>query len=79
MSRRIKICAETPLPGLKAWYPIKTSVDSIYQLKYHLTHDLAILVESKVKRGDIDLQIDGFDLLDGSSIDILDLDKDILA
>jgi len=79
MTRRIKICTESPLPLVKAWYPLKPSIDTIYQLKYGLTHDLAILVQNNHKRSDIELQIEGFDLLDGSSVDILDLEKDVLT
>ena len=79
MTRRIKICTESPLPVVKAWYPLKQSIDTIYQLKYGLTHDLAVLVNNKHKRSDIDLQVEGFDLLDGSSVEILDLEKDVLT
>jgi hypothetical protein len=76
--RRIKVCTEPPLPPLRAWYPIKDTVETVYQLKYSLTHDLAILVQSGHRRSDIGLEIDGFDLLDGSSVDILNLETDVL-
>lgn len=76
--RRIKLCTTAPLPSLKAWYPIKDSVETIYQLKYNLVHDLATLVKGGHRRSDIGLQIDGFDLLDGSSISILNLESDVL-
>lgn len=76
--RRIKICTESPLPPLKAWFPIKDTIDTVYQLKYSLTHDLAVLVQGGHKRNDIDLEIDGFGLLDGSSVTILNFDTDVL-
>jgi hypothetical protein len=76
--RRIKISTEAPLPSLKAWYPIKDTIETVYQLKYSLVHDLAIMVEGGYKRSDVVLQIDGFDLLDGSSITILNSETDVL-
>ncbi|KAG7531599.1 hypothetical protein FFLO_04258 [Filobasidium floriforme] len=77
--RRIKISTEAPLPSLKAWYPIKDTIETVYQLKYSLVHDLAIMVEGGYKRSDVVLQIDGFDLLDGSSITILNSETDVLS
>lgn len=80
--RRVRIQTAEPLPALKAWYPLPApsadadacpNTTSVATLKQRICRDLGI------QGSNIDLEVDGFALLDTLPYEsIVDIEKDIL-
>ncbi|KAF8655187.1 hypothetical protein AX16_003219 [Volvariella volvacea WC 439] len=70
---RIRIQTTSPLPELKAWFipeasPTNPTIDS---LKAYLCTKLPILQNARVAGPDLVLSLEGFELLDGTPMDVI--------
>lgn len=88
---RIRISLQPPLPLVKAWFLIPTTVTTIQDLKIALSDGLPQLhspvsltgksSDAKRRRDAVHkilLEVDGFELLDTSEIAVLMEDRDVV-
>lgn len=78
---RIRVSVLAPLPPLKAWFLIPaptTECFTIIDLKSYLIRQLPFSLDCVSKPEDLRLEVDEFELLDGSKFEILNGEKDIL-
>ncbi|KAI0057745.1 hypothetical protein BV25DRAFT_1970353 [Artomyces pyxidatus] len=70
---RIRISSSSPLPDIKAWFSLgrDDGTFSIFALKEKLCATVHALREARVPEHEIALLLDGFELLDESSVDVL--------
>ena len=67
---RIKVESTPPLATFKAWFVV-SAASSVQDLKESLCSDIPVLHEQEVTANEITLVLDGFELLDSSSIDVV--------
>lgn len=75
---RIRLQSSSPLPPLKAWYLIPSTVTTIRDLKLALCSQLPMFKDMRIQPAHIMLEIDGFELLEESHIDLV-REGDILS
>ena len=81
---RVRLVTQHPLPPLKAWYPLPETTISEWGEKSPVIFDLkvtlikALLRESEHSAQDISLLVDGFELLNESTWDVIK-DGDLIA
>jgi hypothetical protein len=76
---RVRLETVPPLPTLKAWFPINDSPTSVSALKRSLCASLSALEKFGLKAGQLDIEIDGFALLDELPMEGLIKDGDLLT
>lgn len=73
---RIRISTFLPLPPLKAWYLLPSSVETIQDLKAQLVLDLPAF--KGVKPSSLAFEVDGFEVLGASRCEVLNEERDVL-
>ncbi|KAI0029686.1 hypothetical protein K488DRAFT_88503 [Vararia minispora EC-137] len=76
---RLRVSTESPLPDLKAWFPVRESRTTVLSLKKALCLDLAQLSEARVDAANLVLVLDGFELLDQSRVADVIRDGEIIS
>ena len=66
---RIKVECGPPLQPLKVWFVVPAAVSSVAELKNSLCAELSAL--NRVSSEDLVFSLDGFELIDSSSIDVV--------
>ncbi|WVF70213.1 hypothetical protein IAT40_005002 [Kwoniella sp. CBS 6097] len=69
---RIRIALLPPFAPNKIILPVPEDVKTISALKKYIVHSLAAVAEHATKGKDIVLEIDGFELLGGSGLDVIE-------
>ncbi|OCF37736.1 hypothetical protein I316_00863 [Kwoniella heveanensis BCC8398] len=69
---RIKIALLPPFAPNKVILPVPQEVDTISTLRKYIVKSLAVVAEHATKGRDIVLEIDGFELLGGSRVDVIE-------
>ena len=67
---RVKVECGPPLPQTKAWFVVPP-VATVADLKDTLCNSLPALVHAKTTSGGIALYLDGFELLDDSTVEVV--------
>lgn len=68
---RVRLSLLEPLPSSKVLLPVPNTISTIHDLKKHILKSLSTVATHAGKARDLALEIDGFELLGGSGIDIL--------
>ena len=74
---RVKVECTPPLPSTKAWF-IVPPVETVSDVKEALCYDLPGLQNAQTAPSQITLYLDGFELLDATSVDVV-RDGDLLT
>lgn len=73
---RIKLTTLPPLPASKSLFLLPSTTLTIHDLKLSLLAAVPALKGLKVE--DVELEIDGFGLLDGDSVEVVDAARDVI-
>jgi hypothetical protein len=68
---RVRVSLTTPFPASKVLLPVGDEVQTISQLKKHIYNSLSTVPPLVNGWRDLRLEIDGFELLGGSGVDVL--------
>jgi len=68
---RIRLQSFPPLPSLKAWFLIPPGVTNIRDLKLALCSQLSIFKDMRIEPAHIVLEMDGFEVLEESHVDLV--------
>lgn len=71
---RFRVATKPGLPFVKAWFTVKEGLhrtETVALLKKDLCSRIPALGDENVKAADIQLSIDGFDLLDSAELDVI--------
>ncbi|KAF8590267.1 hypothetical protein K439DRAFT_174719 [Ramaria rubella] len=71
MAKRIRLQLSAPLPTLRAWFLIHQNVTDIQSLKHTICTQLSALKDLEVSSDQLFLEMDDFELLEDTSIDLV--------
>lgn len=69
--RRIRLQSFAPLPSFRVWFLVPQNVVDVQSLKRSLSTQLPALKDSDIRPTQLVLEIDDFELLDNTSIDLV--------
>ena len=75
---RIRICLLPPFQPAKILLAIPSSIQTISRLKKHLHRSLSSIANLTESYKDLKLEIEGFELLNGSDLNVI-IDDDVLS
>jgi hypothetical protein len=71
---RLKLSLLAPFPSSKVLLPVPQEVKTIVQLKRHIRKSLSGVNEQTTSSREIVLDVDGFELLSGSEVGVIERD-----
>ncbi len=81
---RLKLTSLPPFPPVRVWFLIPQSVLTIQDLKKEIINNVIRhlhvhgITTKRIKSKQVVLSVDGFDLLDGTSVEVLKEGEDVV-
>lgn len=69
---RLKLSLLAPFPSIKVLLPVPEHVKTVIHLKRHIRQSLSVVHELTGSSRDVVLEIEGFELLGGSEMDVIE-------